>query len=265
VVLPDSDGFDPTFCSRPLNKAPGTAERTGGIQKPGSTSPAVFPAQAGTSNPLILKCLYLRLHGNDGLNQNLLYLFTGGCMYLALAMMSAIAGLIWVLVVLQRAGNRPESFNPWVWLHRSRWRRVYGSHPLCGLENPTEVAAILLTEVARCEGRISPELNRTLQQIFRHEFRLNNDAAARLVQASARLLGDQDNLAEHLPPILDASSQSFSRGQASSLLSLMTRVATLESVLNEEQRRLIVATERYYEQLFNRRSGWKAGATTQKR
>jgi uncharacterized tellurite resistance protein B-like protein len=186
-------------------------------------------------------------------------------MYLTLGMMSAVAGLIWILFVLQRTGNRPESFNPLRWLHRYRWRKVYGSHPLYALENPTEVAAVLLTEVARCEGRISPELNHALQQIFRHEFRLNSDAASRLVQASTRLLEDQDNLAEHLAPILDASSHSVSRGQASSLLSLMTRVATLESVLNEEQRRLILATERYYEQLFHRRSAWKAGATTQKR
>jgi hypothetical protein len=186
-------------------------------------------------------------------------------MHIALAMLSAIAGLIWALVALQRSGFNPASINPLLWLRRSRWRRQYGMNPLFRLEDPMDVAAVLLLGVAKCEGEISAGQKRVLQQIFMDEFRQDANAAADLLLASAHLIRDEIYLLDKLAHILDTSSQSFTKGQASSLLSLMTRVATLESALNDEQRKLILATGKYFEQLFARQPGWKPGEAADKR
>ena len=42
------------------------------------------------------------------------------------------------------------------------------------------------------------------------------------------------------------------------MLSMMTRIGTLESALNDEQRKLVAATEKYFEKVFSRQPKWRA-------
>jgi hypothetical protein len=182
-------------------------------------------------------------------------------MHIVLAVLSAVGGLIWALVALQRSGFNPDSLNPFLWLRRSRWRKQYGTHPLHRLADPMDVAAVLILGAAKCEGEISAEQKRAIQQIFVQEFKLDENTAADLLLASAHLIRDEVYLVDRLEKILDCSSKTFSPEQAGSMLSLMTRVATLESACNSEQRKLIAATEQYYERLFARQPTWKPDTT----
>ena len=182
-------------------------------------------------------------------------------MHIVLAMLSAAGGLIWALVALQRAGFNPDSLNPFLWLRRSRWRKQYGTHPLHRLAEPIDVAAVLILGTAKCEGEISAEQKLAIQRIFMQEFKLDENAAADLLLASAHLIRDEVYLVDRLEKILACSSKTFTPEQSSSLLSLMARVAALESPINSEQRRLLLATEQYYERLFARQPGWNPDTT----
>ncbi|MBT8122572.1 MAG: hypothetical protein KJO10_08575 [Gammaproteobacteria bacterium] len=178
-------------------------------------------------------------------------------MHIVLGALSAIAGLIWALVALQRSGFNPASLNPFLWYRRSQWRKKYGTHPLYNLDDPMDVAAVLILGTAKCEGEISTEQKRTVLEMFEREFKLDNDAAADLLLASAHLIRDDVYLLDRLDNILATSCKQFSQPQAASTLAMMTRIGTFESPLNEEQRKLIVATERFFENTFRRQPQWE--------
>lgn len=178
-------------------------------------------------------------------------------MHIVLAALSALAGLIWALVALQRSGFNPDSINPFLWWRRSRWRRQYAIPPLYRLDDPMDVAAVLILGTAKCEGEISTGQKRAIQALFEHEFKLDADAAADLLLASAHLIRDEIYLVDKFDRILECSSQRFTPEQATSLLGMMTRIGTQESPLNEEQRKLITTTERYFERRFVRQQAWR--------
>jgi hypothetical protein len=89
-----------------------------------------------------------------------------------------------------------------------------------------------------------------------HRNSTGNTAAADLLLASSHLIRNEVYLLDRLEHILERSSKRFSPEQAGSLLSLMTRTGTLESAINEEQHKLIAATENYFEKLFKRQRQW---------
>lgn len=72
-------------------------------------------------------------------------------MHIVLGVLSAAAGLIWALVALQRSGFDPASLNPFLWLRRSRWRKSYSTRAIFNLDNPMDVAAVLILGTAKCK------------------------------------------------------------------------------------------------------------------
>jgi hypothetical protein len=177
-------------------------------------------------------------------------------MHIVLGVLSAVAGLVWALVALQRSGFDPASLNPFLWYRRAQWRKRYGTRPIFNLDDPMDVAAVLILGTAKCEGEISTEQKRAVQSIFETEFNLDRDTAADLLLASSHLIRDEIYLVDSLDKILEKSSRRFTAAQARSLLAMMQQVGTIESGLNEEQRKLVLATEKYYEQLFSKPGKW---------
>jgi len=182
-------------------------------------------------------------------------------MHIVLGVLSAAAGLIWALVALQRSGFDPASLNPFLWLRRSQWRSKYGTRPIFNLEGPMDVAAVLILGTAKCEGEISSQQKQAVQTIFETEFRLDRNTAADLLVASSHLMRDEIYLVDNLDKILEKSCRRFTAEQARSLLSLMQRVGAIESGINEEQRKLILATEKYFEKLYARQGKWHTSTT----
>ncbi len=164
-------------------------------------------------------------------------------MHIVIGVISAVAGLIWALVALQRSGLDITALNPFLWHRRSQWKKKYGEKPVYGLSNPMDVAAVLLLGTAKCEGEISAEQKRKIAEIFQSAFHLSRDQASDLLLASAHLIRDEIYLLDNLDKILAKSRPRFTEDQVDSMLSLMRRVANVESAMNEEQKKLIRATE----------------------
>ncbi|MDX2458188.1 MAG: phenylacetic acid degradation protein [Gammaproteobacteria bacterium] len=180
-------------------------------------------------------------------------------MHIVLGVISAVAGLIWAITALQRSGFDPASLNPFLWYRRSQWRKQYGTRPVFNLDDPLDVAAVLILGTAKCEGEISTEQKHSVQSIFENEFKLDRDAAADLLLASSHLIRDEIYLVDSLDKVLEKSSRRFTVVQARSLLAMMQKVGTIESGINEEQRKLILATEKYFEKVFAKQAGWANG------
>ena len=163
-----------------------------------------------------------------------------------LAVISAIAGLIWALSSLQRAGFHLSSLNPFLAYRRWQWSRSYGTKPIYKLDRPMDVAAVLLLGIAKADGDITSDQKRELQSLFQSEFELSRDQAADLLLASSYLIRDQIYIVDHLDKILERSAPQFEPDNVSSLLRMMRRIAALDGSINAEQEKLISATERYF-------------------
>lgn len=173
-----------------------------------------------------------------------------------IGLLTAITGLIWALVALERAGKTLSFASPFTWYRSTEWRKQYGQKPLYSLREPVDVAGVLLLGMAKCEGEVSGRQKSELVAIFEREFHLNAKDAADLLVASAHLLRDEVYIFDSLPQILAPSAAAFTREHVSSLLELMHRIATLESPLKDEQTKLLAATEHYYRPKTARAGNW---------
>lgn len=163
-----------------------------------------------------------------------------------IAVITAVAGLIWALNALQRSGFDLNSLNPFLAWRRWQWRQTYGNKPLYKLDKPIDAAAVLVLGMAKAEGEISSEQKKALHDMFQSEFDISRDAASELLLASSHLIRDELSLVERLDKILEPSVGRFDRESADSLLGMMRRIATVDGPMNGEQQRLLEATERYF-------------------
>lgn len=167
-------------------------------------------------------------------------------MHIVIGILTALAGLIWALVALQRAGFNLHSLNPFAWFRRMQWSKKVSTKPLYALQHPIDAAAVLLLGVAKCEGDISTQQKKVILGLFESEFQLSARDAADLLLASAHMIRDEIYLLDNLPRILEASAERFSPRQVESLLGMMHRVGELEGPLNEEQKALVDATAAFF-------------------
>lgn len=167
-------------------------------------------------------------------------------MHIILALLSAIVAVIYALTALQRTGFKLDSLNPFAWYRRSQWRKVYGQKPIYNLGDPIDVAALLLFGVVKCEGEISAEQKRELLGIFENDFHRSNSEASDLLLASSHLIRNEIYIADELAKILAKSADRITDSQVQSILTLLNRIGTLESPLNDEQQKLITGVETFY-------------------
>ena len=177
-------------------------------------------------------------------------------MHIVIGIISALAGLIWAFVALQRAGIDLNALNPFLWHRRSQWKKKYGEKPIYNLSSPLEVAALMLLGIAKCEGEISAQQKKALLDIFENEFHLSQDEAADLLLACAHLLRNEIYLVDHLDRIMTKSAAGFSASQSTSLLQLMQRVATIEGPVNQEQNKLMQALKAYFARPKSAQGQW---------
>ena len=98
-------------------------------------------------------------------------------MHIVISVITALGGLIWALIALQKSGFDVSVLNPFLWHRRSLWRKKYDTKPIYKLSEPVDVAALLLLGVAKCEGEISSEQKQKILSIFAHDLHLGADDA----------------------------------------------------------------------------------------
>ena len=163
-------------------------------------------------------------------------------MHYVIALITAVAGLLFALNRLQSAGLDLNAFNPFLWYRRAQWRKKYASKPLYGLQHPMDVAASLMLATAKCEGEISSVQKRHILAMYKGEFHIPQEEATALFVASSFLLKDELSIVDQLDNVLARSRGRFTPEQVDSTLQLMERVARIDGPENREQLRLIERT-----------------------
>ena len=177
-------------------------------------------------------------------------------MHIIIGLITALGGLIWALVALQRAGFSLSSLDPFAWYRRSQWKKQHNAKPLHNLATPLDVAAVLLLGVAKCEGEISTDQKKALLSIFERTFQQSSDQAADLLLASSHMIRNEIYLVDQLPKILAKSTPAFTEAHVASLLNLMQQISEAESTPNQEQIKLINATEHYFKTVLKPKNAW---------
>lgn len=162
-------------------------------------------------------------------------------MHVIIGIITALAGLIWALYSLQNSGVDLNSFNPFTWARRRRWRKLYGTKLIFTIERPMEAAALLIVGVLKQEGEISREQKAAVIELFKTTFHLEESQAQDVFTSSVYLLKDELNLDQSVRGILSRSKDRFTAEQSASLIAMLERAATLEGAANESQQRIIRA------------------------
>ncbi len=165
-------------------------------------------------------------------------------MHYVIGFITAIAGLLWALNSLQRSGVDLNAFNPFVWWRRRQIAKFYGANPLHVLDNPMEVAALLMLATAKCDGEVSREEKQFLLQTFEKEFHVSAHEASSLLSQASYLLRDESDITGELEKILDRSRSSFTDEQIESTINLMEKTASLEGPPGKVKKALINETSR---------------------
>lgn len=167
-------------------------------------------------------------------------------MHYVIGLLTAIAGLFWALNSLQRSGVDLNAFNPFVWWRRRQLANFYGANPLHVLDDPMEVAALLMLATVKYDGEVSREEKRFLLRTYESEFNLSAHDASSLLSQASYLLRNENDICGQLDKILKKSRASFTDEQIESTLDLMRQGAALESAPNDKQQALIAEASRIF-------------------
>lgn len=156
-----------------------------------------------------------------------------------IALLGAVAGLIWAINSIQKSGI---SLNPFAWLRRMKWQKEFGTKPLYRLRDPTEVAAVLLLGAAKCKGELTATQKAKLRDVFVDVLKLPEAEADDLMVAASFMVRDEVYIVDNLARIVGNVRRFLTAEQKASVLNLMEEVALVDGPVNAEQRKLIDQT-----------------------
>lgn len=156
--------------------------------------------------------------------------------------LGALAAIVTILVLLSRladAGIYLGGLNPFLWKRRRAWRQKLQGNPIHTLQDPKDIAGLLVVGLAKLGGDISTEEKQAVLREFDATLMLGRRGATELLGSSAFLLGDTREFQEHLDRILDNAREKLSPAQTESVLAIMGRIAAVAGTPSEQQSRLL--------------------------
>ena len=160
-------------------------------------------------------------------------------MHVILGLLGAIVAILVLLNRLTDGGIDIGWLNPFAWRRRRAWRKRYQANPVYTLDKPMEVTALLSVAVAKSDGDMSAEQKEGLRQLLANEFSVDDRKASALINSSAFLLRDGEEVRSNLQKVLEPSLDAFTPEQTVAAQNLLERVATLDGEMTPLQRELL--------------------------
>ena len=164
-------------------------------------------------------------------------------MHIIIAVITAIAGLLWALNSLQRSGFDLNSLNPFYWARRRQWEQKQ-VNPLYAIETPRELAAVLMFAVQRQAGDPTQEQKEFLLALYRDELKFSDKERNEMYQLASHLLSTDPNYAHKVSELIAPSRSSMSESQRQSIPDLVSRVASHNNAPNSDQTKFVESIER---------------------
>lgn len=173
--------------------------------------------------------------------------------------LGALTLIVTILVLVKRlsdAGVDIGWLNPFTWARRRAWRKQYQSHSAFTLDGPLEVAALLATTVAKMDGDINSEEQKTLLSLFQNEFGKSENEASDLLRSSLYIFGDGKDAIAKPEKVLTRSLEKFSEEQAKSVLEVLSLVKNSGAANAAEKEKFIQRVEKVFSDKFNTAGRW---------
>ena len=161
-------------------------------------------------------------------------------MHVILDLLGSIVTILWILHRLAEMGIDLGGLNPFYWRRRRAWRKKYQGDPIHAVEDPIEIAALVITAVAKVEGDLTAEQKRTLLTEFSERFSLDDKEASQLLGSASHLLGQPQVIDQQLDGLFERHKNMFSAEQAESLIGMMSAVASAEGSPSDSQKALMI-------------------------
>lgn len=163
-------------------------------------------------------------------------------MHIIIAVITAIAGLVWALNSLQRAGFDLNSLNPFYWFRRKRWEEKQ-VNPLHSLERPRDLAGLLMFAVLRQAGDPTEEQKTHLMSLYSTELKFSEKESSDMYSLASYLISTDPNYTNKVPDIMALSLTTATKQQLSSIPDLVHQVATHSNSPNSTQVAFIESIE----------------------
>ena len=156
-------------------------------------------------------------------------------MHVILGLLGTIVTILYLLHRLADMGIDLAGLNPFYWRRRRAWAKKYEGDPIYAIEDPMEIAAIVIVAVAKIEGDVTAEQKKMLLAEFANRFSLSDREASQLLGSTTHLLGQPQIIENQLDGLFERNKDLFSTDQAESLTSMMHKVASAEGTPSEAQ------------------------------
>ena len=147
-----------------------------------------------------------------------------------------LTSVITILYLLDRLGVDLGGLNPFAWARRRRFRNRYEGDPIYAVEDPMEIAALIVAGMARIDGDMTAEQKHGIERAFMSTFSLTEKDAHQLLLSSTHLLGAPQVIHTQLEGLLKRTGDTFTRVQAESILEMVGEL--YEEPLSDDQRAL---------------------------
>jgi len=163
-------------------------------------------------------------------------------MHIVLAALGLIVSILFLLSRLADAGIDLGGLNPFLWKRRRAWRRKVEGNPIFTLQDPLEIASLLVVATAKVDGDMSSDEKKAVLREFEQTLGLKHRVATDLLGSGAYLLGDMHVFQEQVSAFLANAKERLSPAQAQSVIAMMESVAGATGSASERQKSLITAT-----------------------
>lgn len=150
-----------------------------------------------------------------------------------------LGSLVTIFYLLDRLGVDIGGLNPFYWYRRHAFAKKFGADPVFSIEDPLQIASLLVIGVAKLDGDLTAEQKHIAQGQFEASFSMDSQASSELFGSAAHLLAAPQLLETQLQKLASKNKDRFSRDQAESMLEMMARVAAAGGKPSEKQSRFI--------------------------
>ena len=147
-----------------------------------------------------------------------------------------LGSIVTILFLLDRVGIDLGGLNPFHWYRRRAYAKTYGSDPVYSIEDPVHVAALMIIGAAKLDGDLTAEQKQVAKDLFVSEFSLSPKEASELFGSAAHLLAAPQLIDGQLRKLAARNTERFSPDQATSMVDMMSKVASADGGLSSVQK-----------------------------
>ena len=154
-----------------------------------------------------------------------------------------LTSIVTILYLLDHLGVDLGGLNPWSWRRRRNFRNSFEADPVYAVDEPMQVAALLVVGAAKLGGDLTTEQKQTILGQFESVFSITSKEASELLASSSYLLGTPQLIDTQLAELVARHGQTFSDEQARSVLELITAAVSAGGEPSASQRAFLVSAQ----------------------